>query len=473
MAWNFEPPGFTTDFSDPQRWHSRMQSISEQIIESLVAQVLGKDSRDVTPAEIKNLQGDLGYVNPVQETPPAAAKPVNIQAWGGFPQAVERRDWSDIASVFDPVDPTGQLRAVEQLGHEDYGRGDFIDGENAQLSLPVRHRQDEYLEWEVGNDGRSVAFVTEGYDYFAELFRHDEQGVVDIYKEFTKNDAITADDLRAKRGILFRSDRGEFDVVAGIGEFNPRNRFNIQDGIVHLSHRANSLGAEVFLAGESALARTKFDGSILDGADAEELLCCNRGGAPNRNSDPIISKAAYAQVLLGNRYTLSNPVGLYIASVDFDGLLLPGDTDPVPREWWHEVRGSGLDDITTSRVLRLELRIPDKEMFDGRPMRLTDLRIEGGQLMYPGQLAKLISVHLFVTPWKRESDGTGPSVPCRGTCCVLPGDPLLYPTIRGRPCGGNFSDKFPGLIQPDPDALLLADGRMLGRTVRDVITRRT
>lgn len=473
MAWNFDPPGSTTDFIDPQNWHTRMQAISEAIIESLVAQVLGKDPEEVTPVEIENLQGDLGYVNPVQEAPPAGAEPVNIQAWGGFPQAVERRDWSDIASVFDPIDPNGQLRAVEQLGHEDYGLGEFIDADNAQLSLPVRHRQDEYLEWEVGKDGRSVAFVTEGYDYFAELFRHDEQAVVDLYQEFTRNNVITADDLRAKRGIVFRSDAGEFDMVARIGEFNPRNRFNIQDGIVHLSHRANSLGAEVFLAGESALARTKFDGSILDGADAEELLCCNRGGAPNRNSDPIISKAAYAQVLLGNRYTLSNPVGLYIASVDFDGLLLPGDIDPVPRDWWHEVRGSGLDDIATSRVLRLELRIPENAMFGGRPMRLTDLRIEGGQLMYPGQLAKLISVHLFVTPWARDDVGAGPNVPCRGTCCVLPGDPLLYPTTRRRPCGGRFSDKFPGLIQPDPDGLLLADGRMRGRTVRDAIARRT
>lgn len=472
MAWNFDTPGFTTDFSDPQQWHDRMERVSEAIITSLVAQLLQKDPDDVTDEEVERLQGDLGYVNPVQEAPPTEAKPVNIQAWGGFPQAVERRDWSEIASTFDPVDPTGQLRAVEQLGHEDYGKGVFVDFDSMQLDLPVRHRQDEYLEWEVGKGGRSVTFVTEGYDYFAELFRNDESAVVDLYREFTQNDSITADDLRAKRGIAFRHGPGDFDFVAGVGEFNPRNRFNIHEGIVHLSHRANSLAAEVFLAGESALARTKFDGSILDGGDAEELLCCNQGGGVNRNSDPIISKAAYAQVLLGNRYTLSDPVGLYIAGVDYGGLLLPGDEDPVPVDWWHEVRGKGLEDIETSRVLRLELRIPENEMFNGRPMQLTDLRIEGGPLIYPGQLAKLISVHLFVTPWPRNGGGVGPSVPCRGTCCVLEGNPMLFRTPRRFPCGGDYTDQFPGLIQADPDELILADDMMRGRSMRNSLSRR-
>lgn len=472
MSWNFDPPGFTTDFRDPQRWHAQMETISEAIIRSMVAQVLNKDLREVTSNEVERLRSDLAYVNPVKETPPIEATSINIQAWSGFPQAVERRDWSDIASSFDPVDPSGQLRAVEQLGHEDFGSGVFVDIEGSQLSLPVRHRQDEYLEWEVGKDGRSVAFVSEGYDYFSELFRNDERAVVDLYHEFTQNSRITADDLRAKKDIIFVTDRSESSLVARRGQFNPRNRFNIQDGIVHLSHRANSLSAEVFLAGESALARTKHDESIVDGADAEELLCCNRGGAPNRNSDPIISKAAYAQVLLGNRYTLSNPVGLYIAHVDYNGLRLPDGSNPVPREWWHTIRGNGLDDINTSRVLRLELRIPETEMIDGRQMRLADLRIAGGPLMYPGQLARLISVHLFVTPWPRQGGGFGPSVRCKGTCCVLPDNPLLFPTERGDPCLTPYTDKFPGLISPGADRLISASSTMQARLIHEAVVGR-
>ncbi len=462
MVWTFQQPGSVSDFANPGKWHDRMADLCRDIVRSMVAEVLGKMVEDVTQSEVDTLSPKLGYVDPTVEEPPEDADVVNIQAWSGFPRAVERLDWSDIASQFDPVDPDGRYRAVEGLGDEDHPRGVFTDFSGTQLSLPVRHRQDEYLEWEVAQDGRSVAFVSEGYDYYSALFAENEQAVVDLYREHTGNGSITADDLRAPNGIVRWFDDGGRRLVAQRGEFNPRNRFNSDGGIVHLSHRANSLSAEVFLAGNSALARLKADGTLLKGADAEELLCCNRGGEPNRNSDPIISKAAYAQLLLGKRYTLANPVGLYIADVRFDALLMPNGTDPVPREWWHDVRGSGLGDPATSRVLRLELRIPDDETFDGRPLRLGDLRISGGPLRYPGQLAELVSVHLFVTAWSREGGGTGPQVPCRGTCCARGGSPLLFPTSSS--CGGDFSDKFPGLIDSGRAASAPPPGSMHGRT---------
>lgn len=460
MAWKFDQPGFNTDFANPNEWHKYMSDIAEDIIKDVTAKILNKEFDDVTDEEIAEMSPELGYVNPIVEEPPTDAKPINVQAWGGFPRGVERRDWSDIASNFDPEDPDGRYRAVEALGQEDYPPGVFVDFNNAHLVLPVRHRQDEYLEWKVSPDGRSVAFVTEGYDYFSQLFKVDEQKVVSIYQDLTKNSAITADDLRATNGIRFSYDDGRIRTVALRGEFNPRNRFNLEGGIVHLSHRANSLGAEIFLAGQSAIARLKHDGSLLDGTDAEELLCCNLGGGPNRNSDPIISKAAYGQLMQGKRYTLSNPVGLYIADVDFDAVRLPNAADtPVPREWWHAERGEGLNTPSDSRVLRLELRIPEGEMIDGRPLLLTDLRVGGGPLRYPGQLANLISVHLFVTSWHRDGGGVGPSIPCSGTCCILPDSPILYATPRSRPCNGSFDDKFPGLINAEPETPVARDMR--------------
>ena len=438
-----------------------MADLCEDIVRSMVAEVLGKMVEDVTQSDMDALGPELGYVDPTVEEPPADADVLNIQAWSGFPRAVERRDWSEIASQFDPVDPDGRYRAVEGVGDEDHRPGVFTDFFGTQLSLPVRHRQDEYLEWEVAQDGRSVAFVSEGYDYYSALFAEDERAVVDLYREYTGNESIMPDDLRARNGIVRWFADGRRRRVAERGEFNPRNRFNLGGGIVHLSHRANSLSAEVFLAGNSALARLKADGTLLSGADPEELLCCNLGGEPNRNSDPIISRAAYGQLLLGRRYTLANPIGLYIADVRFDALLMPNGMDPVPREWWHDVRGSGLGDPATSRVLRLELRIPDNETYDGRPLRLDDLHISGGPLRYPGQLAELVSVHLFVTAWSREGGGIGPQVPCLGTCCARSGSPLLVPTLSG--CDRGFSDKFPGLIDTGAAASASPPGSMRGR----------
>jgi hypothetical protein len=126
----------------------------------------------------------------------------------------------------------------------------FIDRHERVLHLPVRDRQDEYLEWSARRDadGRlvKISFVAEGYDYFSTLFEHDEQRVVDIYREFTGQVDLTADDLRARDGVYRRLTSAAATLpIVEPGRFNPRNRHNIDPGIVHLSHRANSLGAEV------------------------------------------------------------------------------------------------------------------------------------------------------------------------------------------------------------------------------------
>jgi hypothetical protein len=228
------------------------------------------------------------------------------------------------------------------------------------------------------------------------------------------------------------------------GRFNPRNRFNIDDGIVHLSHRANSLGAEVNLAGVSGIARRKASGATLDGQNSEELLCCNAGGNPNRNSDPLISMQAYAQVMGKFHYTLANPVGLYIAAVEEEPLLLPDNQTPVPREWWTVVRGDGLADPQQSRVLRLELQVPQSE-----GLTISDLLVGGGNVIHAGQIAELITVHLFVTRWKRTTDSVGPIVGCAATCCRRNDSDQLDLSFEPS-CRPGSSLAFPDLLPPQP-----------------------
>ena len=202
MPWKFDQPGNVNDFSDPSDWHKYLSEVSGDIIESLVAEILDKAPEQVTDTALEELREHLGYVDPTKEEPPVSAKIVNIQAWSGFPRAVERRDWSDIVNnQFDPNDPDGRYRAVEMLGDEDHRPGIFIDRFSNRLDLPVRHRQDEYLEWAVANGGRTITFVSEGYDYFTELFRENERKVVELYHEYTGDESIIADDLRAVNGI--------------------------------------------------------------------------------------------------------------------------------------------------------------------------------------------------------------------------------------------------------------------------------
>lgn len=439
---------------------------ASDIITILVGSALHKDPSDVTEEDIAKTRDVLAYADPTKTAPPADAVTIPIQPWKGFPRAVKRRaPWPEFPAMDGDPDLDGSYRAVEHLGDEDHRAGVFVDNRDRVLHLPVRDRQDEYLEWSAkrNRDGKitKLTFVAEGYDYFSKLFEVDEQRVVELYKEFTKVSTIRADDLRAKDGIYRQLNNGVRRTVAEPGGFNPRNRLNVNPGIVHLSHRANSLGAEVNLAGVSGIARFKADGSQMDASDPEKLLCCNQGGNPNRNSDPLISAEAYKVVLTKSTYTLANPVGLYIAGVA-DGLLLPDNNTAVPREWWKVVRGRDLWDEKNSRVLRLELEVPEKEKFV-----VGDLIAGGNQVKYAGQIAELLNVHLFVTVWKRADGSIGPIVKCDGTCCRLRGGSVLEPTDDGK-CSEGFEIRYPDLLpvpKPAPVAAASPTTALLGASI--------
>jgi hypothetical protein len=438
--WFFDAPGYVKDFPDPTDWHDAMAAEARGIVRELVASVLRKDPDRVTNEDIIREAPTLGYVDPVS-TPEPGGDTLAIAPWGAFPRAVRRSGpWTE----FPPVegDADGIHRAAEQLGDEDHRRGEFVDSKDDIIRLPVRHRQDEYMEWAARRDANGklvkVIFVAEGYDYFSKLFEKDEKTVRDLYREFTGKSGIEADDLRAVNGVYRRFTDGSRQEVVAPGAFNPRNQLNIDPGIVHLSHRANSLSAEVNLAGVSAILRLKADGTtILDGIDSEELLCCCQGGNPNRNSDPLISAQAYTQVKSGYRYTLANPVGLYIASADHHRVMTNTGEELGPN-WWTAVRGEGWD-TGQSRVLRLELAPPP-----GSGLTLEDLEVDGVPVRFASQLADLLQIHLFVTRWKRTDGSLGPSVPCTGTCCRKDGAQHLLTTDGA--CAPGYSLAYPGLI---------------------------
>jgi hypothetical protein len=453
MAWRYNTPGGEADFTNPDTWHNQMAAQASSILVQLVGDVLGKDPRTVTQAELDGLRDDLAYVDPTVTAPPNNAETIPVPAWPGFPLAVTRQKWPNITLNPDIDDPDGYYRAVEHFGHEDIGG--LLDRFGNPLSYPVRDRQDEYLEWAVAPDRRKITFVAEGYDYYSALFRDNEQAVVDIYKEFTQNNTITADDLRAPQEIRYLS-RGQLQILTRAGEFNPRNRLNLADGrIIHLSHRANSLGAEINLAGVSSLARKNIDGGLIDSASAEEVICCNHSGAVNRNSDPAISHAAYGLVLDHKRFTLADPVGLYIAGARRTAVKLPTGNDQVPDEWWKVVRGEGeMDNPESSRILRLELEVPEGEIVNGRQMTIFDLEIGGAPARFAGQFAELVDVHLFVTNWERGNDSVGPTVGCIGTCCGQADTAIVFSSQEV--CTDGRFDLYPGHIAPAAPAPLVA-----------------
>ncbi|MEC3947555.1 hypothetical protein [Sphingobium sp. HWE2-09] len=265
--WFFDAPGNTRDFSDPKVWHSVMAREASGIVRDLVAAIVGKqDPSTVISTEIAAHAPTLGYIDPTTALPEQAGHTTPISSWNAFPRAVKRRGlWSEFPSV--EGDSDGSQRAAEHIGDEDHRPGQFVDRNDAVLHLPVRDRQDAYLEWTGRRDSEGklskAIFVAEGYDYFISLFEHNEGRVLELYRDFTEDRTIRVDDLRAINGIYRRRTDGSRITVAEPGAFNPRNRYNINPGIVHLSHRANSLSADVNLAGVSAIMRLKGDGMTL------------------------------------------------------------------------------------------------------------------------------------------------------------------------------------------------------------------
>jgi hypothetical protein len=227
---------------------------------------------------------------------------------------------------------------------------------------PGKNRdQDEYLEWFVNRQAGkiiSVHFTCEAYDYFQFLAQHARPKVVELYKTFIGSQVQEAD--------LFPNN--EYDVL---------NKWNTQLGAMHLTHPANNLFAEVFLAASATVRRRR------NGADLTADIRCGDYGAFTRNSDPAIGAGVNALARDGRRITLANPVGLYMASFDGNGLTLNGQQ---AGGFFKVVRGA------FPFGLRAVYELPPNYAAQG--LTVSDVKIGSTPIKFGGQLAERITMHL-------------------------------------------------------------------------------
>ena len=441
--WRFQTPGWVDDDLSQQirdAWHEHHVALAEEFLGDMLRALPPGTDRSVIP-----------YVSPADGGVPADRTPTSVQ-WDGFPEAVGKRF-------------RGNARYAESqhLGHEDWFGFDLPDlaivdvdtGAEVDIDCRVRDRQDEYLEWharEVDGVLRSITFVCEGYDYYEFLFRQGAQGrehVAQRYRACTGDPSITPEDLEAPASLGFLLPGGRIERFVEKGNFNPRNRFNRELGIVHLSHRANSLAAEVRLAVTSALPRVDAHDELVDGGDPKRLMCCTLAGEPSRSSDANIAAGAYLAVTdpeAPQRFTLTDPIGLYIADFAYSSLQHE-DGEPASREYWTVTRGKDadpIDDREQSRILRLHLEIPEDEGVLGRML------IEGSPIEHPAQLAELVRMHLLVDTWNAPEGIVVPPIACIGGCCRDTRTTLLepYEAEDGPRCGAGAVDAYPDLLKP-------------------------
>jgi len=169
------------------------------------------------------------------------------------------------------------------------------------------------------------------------------------------------------------------DLFQG-SEYYVLNKWNTELGAMHLTHPANNLFAEVFLAGSATVRRSQHGSEITQ---AIPLCKCGAFGAYTRNSDPAIGAAVNGLCRDGRHVTLADPVGLYMGNFNGAGLTVNGQP---AGGFFKVVRGA------FPTALRAVYELPPELAAQG--LTVSDVRIGGAAVQFGGQLAERITMHI-------------------------------------------------------------------------------
>jgi hypothetical protein len=303
------------------------------------------------------------FYNPTRvATGPRAAR--KLITWPGFPRALLLRFGADRTRAY---------RAAERL------RG----------SGAYRHRpQDEYLEWHTHRDPDTgkvtrVDLTCEGPEYWEFLSRVAPEVLLALYRRHVSPEATMA------------------QLMPG-GVYNPGNRWNTGRGAMHLTHPANSLGAEIKLAADATVIRRRGNRILTD---ADELIACAGFGERLRSSDPRIGADVNALARLGYAITLADPVGLYIVRLETQGWRKP-DGKPVG-DYLRITRGR------RGQGLRAVYEVPRNARASGKAFVVGDIEIGGRPIEWGGQIAERVTMGLTGLA-SRRGDISNPALGCAG-----------------------------------------------------------
>jgi hypothetical protein len=409
---SYAPPGNLKDFDaipgQLEHWSAAVSGWFDGNI-ALVEETLKQRSQfyNATKTEVPGA--------PVDQTIPWAALPGTLRNRWGREMALDLAE--QLVPIAQRMDGPGQYQAGAQW-----------------LNLFYRP-QDEYCEWRVtrDEDGRilRVTFTSEPPEYWQALhgdtlsdvseqpkypFEGDKQLLLELYRELV-SPAVQLPELECTTDLLDYSDPSKPVVVYPKGSYNPYNRWNTTAGIVHLTHHANSLAAEINLAAQASILR-EVDGRPL--IDPEALISGAAFGGPNRSSDPTIGSSVNELAALGAYVTIRDPVGLSMHHLNLQGFETPGG-EPVDQSFFRVLRGSATDGLIERAVF---------EVPAGEGYLVSDLRIGGIPITRGSQIAEHIVVNIVGRASGLSSFHTSP-VPCRSSACQdnLQGNWLRYAPV--------------------------------------------
>ena len=303
------------------------------------------------------------FYNPTKvATGPRPAR--KLITWPGFPRALLLRFGADRTRAY---------RAAERL--EGSGRDRF-------------RPQDEYLEWHAHRDPDTgkitrVDLTCEGPEYWEFLSRVAPDVLVALYRRHVSPDATKA------------------QLMPG-GAYNPGNVWNTARGAMHLTHPANSLGAEIKLAADATVLRKRGNRVLTD---ADELITCAGFGERLRSSDPRIGADVNALAREGYAITLADPVALYIVRLETQGWRRP-DGKPVG-DYLRITRGKA------GQGLRAVYEVPSRARANGKAFVVGDIEIGGRPISWGGQIAERVTMGLTGVA-TRKGGIRNPALACAG-----------------------------------------------------------
>ena len=245
------------------------------------------------------------------------------------------------------------------ITHRDERRRAFELGD--KRGADERDTQIEYLEWRVtrgDEEGeiRKVTFTTETPEYWEELFKFDARRCAEVYGDLVGS-TVSVEDI---------SDAG--------GDYDPLNRWNTADGIVHyiVNSPANTLPVAIGLArGSTQLTGARH---VRDNYELPDTFA-------STSADPEVQIDINALARKGLSVTCREPIGVYMNGWDDTGWSKPDGT-PVGN-YWRVVRGQA------GAALRLEYEVPEDEGF-----LVSDIRIGGRPIRHGGHIAEHLTVML-------------------------------------------------------------------------------
>jgi hypothetical protein len=411
----YDPPGFMTDYAripgQLEQWSRAVSGWFDECIGIEEATLNGQ------PCQFYN-----------QATSPTIGDAVEQEImWNGFSGTLRNRYGRAAALAI------GDL--LVSLTQRIDGPGSYFTG--GQWQNLFYRPQDEYCEWRVTRDASGritrVTFTSEPPEYWQALNgdtladfngepRYPTVGdpdlLLELYREFVSAD-VQYEDLICSEDLIDYSDPDAPAVIYAKGTYNPYNRWNTTDGLMHLTEPANTLSAEIKLAADATVLRAKGQRPV---SDPDALIACARYGGLNRSSDPTIGGTVNELAALGFAVTLRNPVGLYMDHLDVTGWAGPDGT-PVDPSWFRVLRGqAGL-------VEHAVFEVPSRMNFT-----VGDITIGGVPIQVGGQIAEHITVKLVGLASQPAHFSNSP-IGCASACCAEVANPnFLHYLGLGQAC---------------------------------------